>query len=82
MAKIAGSVLTLAFEFGINTIAGCALLCWRGKFDLKKPIPLFREIRPRWIVNAYSIGLADTSNDCPLGNKGFSSNAFLPHLRS
>ncbi len=38
-------------------------------------MPLLREVRPRWIGNAYSIGLSDTSNDCPRGIKGFFSKA-------
>jgi len=48
---------------------------------LKEPIPVLREIRPWWIGQAYSIGLSDISNDCPLGSNGFFSNAFLRHSR-
>ena len=74
-------LLIFAFEFCIRDIAGLPLRCLQRKHDLKKPIPLFREIRPWWIGNAYSIGLSDISNDYPPGNNGFSSKAVLRQMR-
>jgi hypothetical protein len=60
--------------------AGRTLWCSLTKCDLKKPIPETEGNQTLLIRESLSVGLSNASYDCPPGNTGFSSNAFVTAL--